>query len=118
MIKGVDRDNSNRSTGMNDWHLWQFHGILNSFVVHRSLVIGFVSIPLTTYRKRAEIPIYSFAKHARQEETTSIYSPHVLILEGIFALYDPRVLDLLDMRVKQFLLQKVDPADLNPSDFL
>ncbi|KAI6395046.1 hypothetical protein MCOR21_010431 [Pyricularia oryzae] len=33
------------------------------------------------------------------EETTSIYSPHVLILEGIFALYDPRVLDLLDMRI-------------------
>lgn len=32
-------------------------------------------------------------------ETTSIYSPHVLILEGIFALYDPRILELLDMKV-------------------
>ncbi|EKD21625.1 uridine kinase [Drepanopeziza brunnea f. sp. 'multigermtubi' MB_m1] len=31
--------------------------------------------------RRAEIPIYSFAKHAREKETTSIYSPHVLILE-------------------------------------
>jgi uridine kinase len=51
------------------------------------------------HRKRAEIPVYSFAKHARQKETTSIYSPHVLILEGIFALYDPRVLELLDMKV-------------------
>ena len=50
-------------------------------------------------RRRAEIPIYSFAKHAREKETTSIYSPHVLILEGIFALYDPRVLQLLDMKV-------------------
>ncbi|PSS10813.1 hypothetical protein M430DRAFT_37011 [Amorphotheca resinae ATCC 22711] len=49
--------------------------------------------------KRAEIPIYSFAKHAREERTTSIYSPHVLILEGIFALYDPRVLELLDMKI-------------------
>ncbi|TVY48714.1 Uridine-cytidine kinase-like [Lachnellula occidentalis] len=49
--------------------------------------------------KRAEIPIYSFAKHAREEKTTSIYSPHVLILEGIFALYDPRVLELLDMKI-------------------
>ncbi|TLD24375.1 hypothetical protein PspLS_06781 [Pyricularia sp. CBS 133598] len=48
--------------------------------------------------KRAEIPVYSFVKHQRMEETTSIYSPHVLILEGIFALYDPRVLELLDMR--------------------
>jgi uridine kinase len=50
-------------------------------------------------RKRAEIPVYSFEKHARLSETTSIYSPHVLILEGIFALYDPRVLDLIDMGV-------------------
>ncbi|RDW69586.1 putative uridine kinase [Coleophoma cylindrospora] len=49
--------------------------------------------------KRAEIPIYSFSKHAREEATTSIYSPHVLILEGIFALYDPRVLELLDMKI-------------------
>jgi uridine kinase len=56
-------------------------------------------------RKRAEIPIYSFAKHAREEATTSIYSPHVLILEGIFALYDPRVLELLDMKVRERLAQ-------------
>jgi len=51
------------------------------------------------HRKRAEIPVYSFEKHARLDRTTDIYSPHVLILEGIFALYDPRVLDLMDMRV-------------------
>ncbi|KAF7562786.1 hypothetical protein G7046_g1358 [Stylonectria norvegica] len=49
--------------------------------------------------KRAEIPVYSFAKHQRLEHTTSIYSPHVLVLEGIFALYDPRVRALLDMGV-------------------
>ncbi|KAI1413794.1 uridine kinase [Hypoxylon sp. FL1857] len=49
--------------------------------------------------KRAEIPIYSFEKHQRLEETTTIYSPHVLVLEGIFALYDQRVMDLMDMRV-------------------
>ena len=46
-----------------------------------------------------QIPVYSFAKHQRLEHTTSIYSPHVLILEGIFALYDPRVLKLLDIGV-------------------
>lgn len=57
---------------------------------------------LTEYSsKRAEIPVYSFAKHQRLEHTTSIYSPHVLILEGIFALYDPRVLELLDMGVSR-----------------
>ncbi|KAF7547849.1 hypothetical protein G7Z17_g7422 [Cylindrodendrum hubeiense] len=49
--------------------------------------------------KRADIPVYSFAKHQRMEHTTSIYSPHVLVLEGIFALYDPRVLELLDMGI-------------------
>ncbi|KAI0148286.1 uridine kinase [Hypoxylon sp. NC0597] len=49
--------------------------------------------------KRAEVPIYSFEKHQRLEETTTIYSPHVLVLEGIFALYDQRVMDLMDMRV-------------------
>ena len=49
------------------------------------------------------MPIYSFEKHARAEKTTTIYSPHVLILEGIFALHDQRVLDLLDLRVGQFL---------------
>ncbi|KAK2614479.1 hypothetical protein N8I77_001299 [Diaporthe amygdali] len=49
--------------------------------------------------KRAEIPIYSFEKHARVDKTTAIYSPHVLVVEGIFALHDPRVLDLLDMKI-------------------
>lgn len=50
-------------------------------------------------RKKADIPVYSFEKHARLENTTTIYSPHVLVLEGIFALLDRRVLDLLDLKV-------------------
>ncbi|KAJ2898227.1 uncharacterized protein MKZ38_004053 [Zalerion maritima] len=48
--------------------------------------------------RRAEIPRYSFHKHQREEETTNIYSPHVLVLEGIFALHDLRVLNLLDLK--------------------
>lgn len=43
--------------------------------------------------------MYSFEKHARLEHTTTIYSPHVLVLEGIFALHDQRVLDLLDLKI-------------------
>ena len=58
-----------------------------------------LNLLLTRHRKLAEIPVYSFEKHSRLEQTTAIYSPHVLILEGIFALYDPRVLELMDMRV-------------------
>ena len=50
-------------------------------------------------RRRVEMPVYSFEKHQREERTTSIYSPHVLVLEGIFALYDPRVLELLDLKI-------------------
>ena len=46
------------------------------------------------------MPIYSFVKHQRERETTSVYSPHVLILEGILALHDPRILELLDMKVR------------------
>jgi uridine kinase len=51
------------------------------------------------YSKKADIPIYNFSKHNREKETTTIYSPHVLILEGIFALHDDRVLDILDLKV-------------------
>ncbi|KAI0165013.1 uridine kinase [Xylariaceae sp. FL1272] len=49
--------------------------------------------------KRADIPVYSFEKHQRMEQTTTIYSPHVLILEGIFALYDERIMHLMDMKI-------------------
>lgn len=60
-------------------------------------------------RKRAEIPIYSFEKHARVDKTTAIYSPHVLVVEGIFALHDARVLELLDMKVRTpHVLFKID----------
>lgn len=45
------------------------------------------------------MPIYSFEKHARLPETTTIYSPYVLVLEGIFALHDQRVLDISDLKV-------------------
>ncbi|KAL9136027.1 MAG: hypothetical protein Q9175_002765 [Cornicularia normoerica] len=49
--------------------------------------------------RRVELPIYSFEHHQRQDKTVSLYSPHVLILEGIFALYDQRILGLLDVRI-------------------
>ncbi|EME78285.1 uncharacterized protein MYCFIDRAFT_212350 [Pseudocercospora fijiensis CIRAD86] len=49
--------------------------------------------------KKAELPVYSFEKHARLDKTTTVYSPHVLVLEGIFALHDQRLLDLLDLKI-------------------
>lgn len=49
--------------------------------------------------KRVNIPVYSFSLHQRLKETMPIYSPHVVILEGILALNDPRILDMLDMKI-------------------
>lgn len=45
------------------------------------------------------------------EKTTTIYSPHVLILEGIFALHDQRVLDLLDLKVGFLYLPLIPSAE-------
>ena len=67
-----------------------------------TLVVAGGLMVVSPRRNRAVIPVDSFEMHARLEQTTSIYSPHVLILEGIFALHDPRVLDLMDMRVMIF----------------
>lgn len=50
-------------------------------------------------RKKTEIPIYSFEQHQRQKETLTIYSPHVVILEGILSLHDQRVLEMLDLKI-------------------
>ncbi|EXJ55624.1 uridine kinase [Cladophialophora yegresii CBS 114405] len=49
--------------------------------------------------KRTDIPVYSFQQHQRLEKTVSLYSPHIVVLEGILALHDPRVLELLDMKI-------------------
>ncbi|KAJ5476140.1 hypothetical protein N7475_001869 [Penicillium sp. IBT 31633x] len=49
--------------------------------------------------KKANIPVYSFADHQRQLQTTTLYSPRVIILEGILALHDPRIVDMLDVKI-------------------
>ncbi|KAJ5627489.1 Phosphoribulokinase/uridine kinase [Penicillium herquei] len=49
--------------------------------------------------KKAHIPVYSFAEHQRQPQTTTLYSPRVLILEGILALHDPRITEMLDVKI-------------------
>lgn len=59
--------------------------IINHILIYRS--------------KRTDIPIYSFEQHQRQKETVSIYSPHIVLLEGILTLQDPRVLDMLDLKI-------------------
>lgn len=49
--------------------------------------------------KKTEIPVYSFAKHDRTDQTLSIYGANVVIIEGILSLYDKKLLDLFDCKV-------------------
>jgi len=68
-------------------------------------------------RKKADIPVYSFAEHQRQPQTTTLYSPRVLILEGILALH-PQIVDLLDVKVYAIVtLRPIVPKLLTSSRF-
>lgn len=49
--------------------------------------------------KKTEIPVYSFNDHDRTDKTVTIYGANVIIMEGIYALYDQRLLDMMDIKV-------------------
>lgn len=49
--------------------------------------------------KKVQIPTYSFAQHDRTDKKITIYGANVVIVEGIYALYDPKVLELLDLKI-------------------
>lgn len=49
--------------------------------------------------KSVTVPIYNFSTHSREEATTTIYGANVIIFEGILALYDKRIRNMMDMRV-------------------
>ncbi len=46
-----------------------------------------------------DVPVYDFATHSRLEKTISMYGANVIIFEGIFALYDKRIRELMDLRI-------------------
>ena len=46
-----------------------------------------------------EMPQYDFSIHNRKDETISVDPTGILIVEGIFALYDERVREMLDLHV-------------------
>jgi uridine kinase len=46
---------------------------------------------------KVDVPIYDFATHSRLAKTTPIYGANVIIFEGIYALYDKKVRDLMDI---------------------
>ncbi|GAA5904739.1 hypothetical protein JCM8208_001340 [Rhodotorula glutinis] len=49
--------------------------------------------------RAVQIPNYSFVHHQRTGETTYLYGANVIIVEGIFVLYDKGLRDLLDLKV-------------------
>lgn len=49
--------------------------------------------------KKTDIPVYSFTHHTRTDKSITIYGANVIIIEGIYALYDKRLLDLMDIKV-------------------
>ncbi|KAK7203003.1 uridine kinase family-domain-containing protein [Myxozyma melibiosi] len=49
--------------------------------------------------KKVDIFTYSFAQHNRTDVTTPVYGANIIILEGIFALYDERINEMLDLKV-------------------
>lgn len=49
--------------------------------------------------KRAYMPTYSFLTCTRQEETVPIDPHHVVIIEGILVLSDPKLREMMDIKV-------------------
>ncbi|KAI8055350.1 uridine kinase [Syncephalis plumigaleata] len=49
--------------------------------------------------KSVEIPVYDFSTHSRLNKTQTIYGANVIIVEGIFTLYDKKLMDLMDLKI-------------------
>ncbi len=45
------------------------------------------------------MPLYSFVEHARRPETETLRPAPVIVVEGILALYDPRLRERMDLKV-------------------
>ncbi|AFZ73950.1 uridine kinase [Natronobacterium gregoryi] len=46
-----------------------------------------------------EMPQYDFEAHNRKDERVPVEPTDVIVLEGIFSLYDEEILDMLDLRI-------------------
>lgn len=49
--------------------------------------------------KSIQKPLYDFVEHTRSKKTETCYPCDVLILEGLFVLQDPKIRELLDIKV-------------------
>lgn len=46
-----------------------------------------------------ERPVYCFATHTRSREVQLLHPTAMILLEGLFALWDPRIRSLMDLRI-------------------
>jgi uridine kinase len=46
-----------------------------------------------------EIPVYDYSRHTRSDETIHVEPQEVIIVEGILILEDPRLRDLMDIKI-------------------
>jgi len=49
--------------------------------------------------KSVNIPVYNFAKHLREKETRAIGQHTLVVLEGILLFVDPKLRELMDIRI-------------------
>jgi uridine kinase len=49
--------------------------------------------------RAAPVPVYDFASHLRTDEVTMVESGPVVVIEGILVLFEPRLRELLDLKV-------------------
>ena len=47
----------------------------------------------------AKIPIYDFNTHTRTHETLTIGNHHIIVLEGILALFDEKIRNMMDIKL-------------------
>ena len=51
------------------------------------------------------VPLYDYDKHTRSGKTVDLHQHHIIVFEGILALYDPELRDMMDIKIY------VDTAD-------
>jgi uridine kinase len=59
----------------------------------------FVALNTLLEGKDAEIPVYDFKKHSRAPYKQTIKSNKLILYEGIFSLFDPKVRDMMKLKI-------------------
>jgi len=50
-------------------------------------------------KEAAEIPVYNFSTHSREKEWEKVNPSDIILFEGILALHDPRIVELMNLKI-------------------